>query len=56
MLAVVEMDGRNVELYAELDAIEGNESANFDALKANIIEQAQEMGLMLVQPVGEVNS
>ena len=45
MLAVAKVDGKDVELYAELDAVEGDEDANFDALKADIMEQAQEMGL-----------
>ena len=45
MLAVAKVDGKDVELYAELDAVEGDEDANFDALKADIMELAQEMGL-----------
>lgn len=40
---LAEVDG--VELYAELPPIEGNETGTYEALKAEIIAQAQERGI-----------
>lgn len=45
MLAVTEVDGEQVELYAEAEAIDGDEDANFDGLKAEILRQAIEAGV-----------
>lgn len=35
----------DVELYAELEAVEDDEDANYDALKAEITTQAKDAGI-----------
>lgn len=40
---MVEIDG--TELYAESEAVDGDEDANYDDLKAEIIAQANDAGI-----------
>lgn len=44
MLAIAEMDGKEVELYAEEKAKE-DEDANYNNLKSEILAQAKEAGI-----------
>lgn len=45
MMVAIETDDEPIELYAEREMIEGDETANYDDLKADILRQAEENGI-----------
>lgn len=45
MMVTIETDDEQIELYAEREMIEGDETANYDDLKADILRQAEENGI-----------
>lgn len=45
MMVTIETDDEPIELYAEREMIEGDETANYDDLKADILRQAEENGI-----------
>ena len=45
MMVTVETDDEPLELYAEREMVEGDETATYDDLKADILRQAEENGI-----------
>lgn len=45
MMVTIETDGEPIELYAEREMVEGDETATYDDLKADILRQAEENGI-----------
>lgn len=45
MMVTIETDDEPIELYAEREMVEGDETANYDDLKADILCQAEENGI-----------
>ena len=45
MMVTVETDDEPIELYAEREIVEGDETATYDDLKADILRQAEENGI-----------
>lgn len=45
MMVTVETDDEPIELYAEREMVEGDETATYDDLKADILRQAEENGI-----------
>lgn len=45
MMVTIETDDEPIELYAEREMVEGDETANYDDLKADILRQAEENGI-----------
>lgn len=45
MMVTIETDDEPIELYAEREIVEGDETATYDDLKADILRQAEENGI-----------
>lgn len=45
MMVTIETDDELIELYAEREMVEGDETATYDDLKADILRQAEENGI-----------
>ena len=45
MMVTIETDDEPIELYAEREMVEGDETATYDDLKADILRQAEENGI-----------
>lgn len=45
MMVTIETDDEPIELYAEREMVEGDETATYDYLKADILRQAEENGI-----------
>lgn len=45
MMTTIEVDGEPIELYAEREAVEGDETATYEDLKEDILSQAEENGI-----------
>lgn len=45
MMVTIETDDEPIEMYAEREMVEGDETATYDDLKADILRQAEENGI-----------
>lgn len=45
MMVTIETDDEPIELYTEREMVEGDETATYDDLKADILRQAEENGI-----------
>lgn len=45
MMVTIETDDEPIELYAEREMVEGDETATYDDLKADILRQAEKNGI-----------
>lgn len=45
MMVTIETDDEPIELYAEREMVEGDETATYDDLKADILRQVEENGI-----------
>ena len=44
-MVTIETDDEPIEMYAEREMVEGDETATYDDLKADILRQAEENGI-----------